>query len=486
MDFLVEPWDHQKKAIAHSFEKPDLALLWEMGTGKTATTINILRGRYAVNGRLMKTLILAPLVVLQNWKREFKVHSKINERDIIVLNMNGPKRIKSIDAALYDEVLQQYANNKIVLLNYEGLLTKDVFARLEKWGPEIVVCDESQRCKDFKSKRAQAVAVLSDKAKHRYILTGTPILNTSMDIFMQYRILDGGWTFGKNFYAFRAMYFEDVNAGFASKPGYFPKFMPKPHTYNELSQRIYQKGLRATKEECLDLPPLVKTERHVELSAEQTRMYKEMKDEYLTFIQDLEKKGEPKAVIANLAVTKALRLQQIVSGFAKDEDGTIHKLKDVPRMQALKELLVDLTADGHKVIVWSVFKENYRMIRELCDDVGIAYTELHGEVSARDKETNMERFRKDPDCKVIIANQQSGGLGVNLVEASYSIYYSKNFSLEQDLQSEARNHRGGSEIHSKVTRIDLVAPGTIDELLTEALKQKKAIGDQILAWSDQL
>jgi SNF2 family DNA or RNA helicase len=72
------------------------------------------------------------------------------------------------------------------------------------------------------------------------------------------------------------------------------------------------------------------------------------------------------------------------------------------------------------------------------------------------------------------------------VEASYAIYYSKGFKLEHDLQSEARNHRGGSEMHDKVTRIDIVAKGTIDELITESLEKKQNIAERILSWKDRL
>ena len=86
----------------------------------------------------------------------------------------------------------------------------------------------------------------------------------------------------------------------------------------------------------------------------------------------------------------------------------------------------------------------------------------------------------------MIANQSAGGVGINLVEASYSIYYSKGFKLEDDLQSEARNYRGGSEIHTSVTRIDLVTPNSIDELVNEALASKQQISDNILGWKEQM
>lgn len=482
MDFKVEPWKHQLDAIEKSFHHRDFALLWDPGTGKTGTAINILRGRYATNKRVMRTLILAPLVVLQNWKKEFGLHSKIDSKLIFIPEGVGAKRVEAIKKALYSESLFEYCESKIVIMNYDAIINKDISKILKLWKPEILVCDESHRCKNFKSKRAQAVAELADKALHRYILTGTPILNSSEDIFMQYRILDGGETFGVNPYAFRAMFFEDVNAGWSSKPGYFPKYVPKPHTYELFNQRIYQKATRARKEECLDLPEFVRTERFVELGKEQKRMYEDMRDEYITFIEDLEAKGEPKTVIANLAITKSLRLQQILTGFAKDDEGTVHKIEDNPRLKVLEEVLEDLVEGGHKVIVWAVFKENYKQIAELLTKMKINFVELHGDISNKDKQENMNTFRTDAGCKVILANQASGGIGVNLVEASYAVYFSRGFSLEQDLQSEARNYRGGSEIHQKITRIDLVTQNTIDELVLEALRNKLNIAEKVLSW----
>ena len=115
-------------------------------------------------------------------------------------------------------------------------------------------------------------------------------------------------------------------------------------------------------------------------------------------------------------------------------------------MDALRDLLEDLTPE-HKVIVWAVFKQNYRDIAKVCADLKIEYVTLSGEQSTKEKNDAVEKFKTNPDTKVIIANPQAGGVGVNLQEASYSIFYSRNFSLENDLQAEARNYRGGSEIH---------------------------------------
>ena len=120
------------------------------------------------------------------------------------------------------------------------------------------------------------------------------------------------------------------------------------------------------------------------------------------------------------------------------------------------------------------------MVKEICDKLSLQYREITGDISNKERLEGMDEFRKNPDIKVIIANQAAAGVGLNLVEASYSIYFSKNFSLEHDVQSEARNYRGGSERHASVTRIDLVTPETIDELVNISLANKQAIGQSLL------
>jgi SNF2 family DNA or RNA helicase len=111
----------------------------------------------------------------------------------------------------------------------------------------------------------------------------------------------------------------------------------------------------------------------------------------------------------------------------------------------------------------------------------LKYVELTGETKNADKFKNMELFETDPSIKVLIGAPGAGGIGVNLVSAKYSIWYSRTFNLEQDLQAEARNHRGGSEIHDKVTRYDIVCKGTMDEVILQALYKKNQIKDEILS-----
>lgn len=497
-------WKHQEQAIALADRLTDLALLFEMGTGKTRTTIEIIRRKFNAEKRVMRTLILGPVITVKNWQNEFAMFSKIPPGVIVPLVGSGKKR-----AATFEREATSpggtLTKGCIFITNYEAMQMKELHDLMKLWQPEILVCDEIHYLKDYKSVRSHKVIELlgeepiintrryTRKVKHVYGLTGTMILNTPMDAFNQYRVLDSGATFGTNFFEFRARFFEDLNAGMPSQR-HFAKYIPRPESIEVLNELIYRKAVRALKKDCLDLPPLVRSRIDVEMGAEQAKLYREMKQEYITWVKAHQNSDEPLAVVAQMAITKALRLQQIVSGFCKTEDGTIVPVKDNPRLCALEELLEQLTP-SHKVIVWATFKENYRAIAEVCTRLGIKFVEIHGDVSTAKKNENIEAFRSDPRVRVCIANQAAAGIGVNLVEyadkvlhgaSSYSIYYSKNFSLAQDLQSESRNYRGGSEVYDKVTRIDLVASETIDELILEALREKQEIAEQVLAWTDKL
>lgn len=472
-------WKHQQIGLQKSLEQDNFALFFEMGTGKTATAIHTIRHLCNRHKKLLKVLILSPKAVVYNWRREFEMHSKISQNDIVILDQAGKKRVSVfLDATSHD-------GGKIIVTNYESMQMKDLKSVISHWQPDILICDESHRLKNHESKRAKAVVGLSAKIKYKYILSGTPILNTPMDIFNQFLVLDGGETFGKNFWAFRNQWFEDENAAWATRPQHFPKYVPRPSTFKSFNTLIYKKAMRVIKSECLDLPPLVREIATVELSPEQKKLYNQMKEDFIAFIDSELESGKSRAVVANLAVTKALRLQQIVSGFAKTEEGHIHEIKENPRLALLSEYLDEITVN-HKVIIWATFHENYRSIAALCQKAQIDFSEYHGLIKNKDREENLSRFRNDPSCRVMIANPASGGVGINMTEASYSIFYSRSFSLEHDLQAEARNYRGGSEIHQKVTRIDLVAKDTIDELISQALANKQNMAEQILDWKDKL
>lgn len=479
MDTLVPLWLHQMKGVERAKALDYFAFFFEPGTGKSATVINTLRHKFNYRKKVLKTLIFCPPVVVPNWRDEWKKHSLIDIEQVVLLQGSAKKR--------HQTFLREIENGpKIFVTNYEALLMGELFDAFQAWAPEALVMDESHRLKSRTSQRAKLAALLAnpyDKAKRlalpkplTYLLSGSPVLNSPMDLFMQYLVMDGGETFGDNFWVFQAKYFIDKNAWMKNSPRHrhFPDWQVRPGAVEEINRLISQTSMRAEKKDCLDLPPMVYQTIKVPMSAEQARLYKEMKNELITFLGD-------KACTGPLAITKAIRLQQIASGYIKTVDGEELALGATPKQEALKELLEDLAPD-HKVLVWAVYHQNYKQIREVCDALKLKFVEVHGQVSARQKEENVKAFQTDPTVRVLIGHPGSGGIGINLVQASYGIFFSRSFSFEESEQAEARNYRGGSreQGHTSITRIDLVTEKTIDEQALAAVKNKQAMSLSLL------
>jgi len=455
---------HQQKVLDRFYAKNEAAIFHEMGTGKSTSAIALLRSQYITHKEILPTLVISPVATLYNWENEFKINAPKNvQNEVAVLYGSAVKRLAAIKAG-----------KKIFITNPEMLQMDDVVTALYKLGVQSIVIDESHKFKDHKSKRFKALAQLTRKAKYKIIMTGTPILNSYLDLWAQFYLLDGGKTLGENFYVFRNQYFMDKNERWKAKPGYFPDFAPRPDSDKELSKKIEAVSSRVLKSECLDLPPQVFETLHVELSAEQKKAYKSMAEEMIAFLKDA-------ACAAPNALTRVLRLLQIVSGHLEVEnmDGVSFTsvFEDIPRIKLLKELLEE-HCPRSKIIVWCTFSKNYASVRRVCEELSLEFAELTGET--KDRQSEIDRFNTDPKCRVMISNPQAGGVGVNLTASDISIYYSRNFSLGDRLQSEARNHRGGSEIHKTITVLDIVAKDTIDEDVLEALLRKENYSDNVL------
>ena len=463
-DFCSTPWRHQFEALVNSLDKPNYALFFEAGAGKTLTSILISRAKMALERKKLRVLVVSPLIVIENWCDEWDKFSRLKAEPLVG---TGTKVLDKISLSTAD----------VLVINYDKIIQPNIEKALVKMRPDIVIFDEIHKCKDHKSKRSIAAFRIAKQARYRLGLTGTPILNNPMDLFMQYKILDLGASFGDNFFTFRSKYFVDRNAGMPSQK-HFPDWRPRIRALEAITGQVAPFSMHIKKKDCLDLPPMIKKVIHVALTKEQRRIYDELKTDFVSYV------GDAEAVVAKVALTKVLRMLQITTGFVGVEDIDTNARKEKvfkvnPKAVALKELLEMLSPSG-KVIIWAAFKRNYADIAAVCDKLKLEYVEVHGGIGEREKFESIERFNNDDAVKVFIGHPGSGGIGINLVASPYSVFYSRSFSLEHDIQAEARNYRGGSEIHESVTRYDLVAKDTIDELVMQKLAAKEAIGTKML------
>ena len=455
-------WNHQREVIDRAKNLKQFALFHSVGTGKTRSMLEILRNIYNTHKRVLRTLIISPLIVTRNWENEIALYTKIPKEKYI--RLSGPVK---------DRAETLLTHNGIAITNYD-VFNNEIFLKAAlQWSPEVLILDEAHYCKEQSTKRTKAVHKIAESMGddgYRYLMTGTPIANSQMDVWSLFYILDLGRTFGKSFYGFRNTYFRNIN----SNKSYlnFPSWVPRPGCDEVIKEHIKPLSSVVEKEQCLDLPPLIRQKIYVDLTIEQARLYKQMKKDMLVFISET-------AASASIALVKALRLQQIVSGFLTMEDGSVKKIES-NRHKALLELIGTIPAD-QKIIVWSTFHYDYKVIAETLHKAGILFTEAHGLIPEKKKIENLEMFRNSQSVRILIGSPASIGIGINLVEAAYSIWYSRNFSMIQDSQAEARNYRGGSERHRTITRYDLVSPDTVDELALQAVEEKFDLAARILS-----
>lgn len=445
----TKPLQHQFNILPTIDSKDNYALLWEMGLGKTWIGGYILEKEYFATTK--KMLILCPNSVTDVWMQELSKHTTIPVEDICILRGSKVKRVEDLQI------------HRVCILNYEGLrVLEDV---LNKNTFSVLIADESQKIKNPKAQRTKLAVKL--KGTKRYIFSGTPIAKDYLDVFSQWLFLDRGKTFGTSFYAFRSRYFTDTN--FGRYRGGFPEWKIKEESEAQLNKLLSQSTHRLEKKDVLNLPEKIRANKFCELTIEQKKIYKALKDECIAYLK------ENTAVTAQVALTKLIRLTQITSGFIKDTEGNIHSFKENPKLELCKELVEEiLERKGNKVIIWAHYRYDIKTLCKVYPEAAYIYGDV------KDRGAQVKKFQEDSNCRIFIAQFQSASEGITLTAANYAIRYSYNYNYLEWAQAEDRCHRKGSEIHKNITYLDLVAKDTIDEAILAVLDNKYTTSSEIL------
>lgn len=470
METTLPPlWSHQQEALNRAGDR--FALFFDPGTGKTRTAIELykkstfeMRGGFAVSN--MRCIIFSPLNVCRNWEKELTEYLGAPFTCYLVSGQSKAKKLKILEEFAADDGRQ----HAFLICNIESLRASNYQGYLAKSKASCIIVDESHNFKSPTSQQTKGLFNVIAKLKptHLYLLTGTPAPQGEIDLWSTFTLLEKT---KDNFYVWRKKYFDDKNERRRGTQHYWPEYVIRPASKVYFQKLLGECSLSAKKDSVLDLPPLLRTNIYAEMSPEQKRHYETM-TEYLFAID----KDGNELNAANM-LSRTLRLQQILAGFLGDTP-----IKDNPRMDALKDAIA--LTDGAQFLIWTIFKATYGQIGEMLADMDISFGRLTGEETAEERFQAMEDFQAGK-LRALIAHPKAGGVGVNLTAASYSIHYTRSFSLVDDLQAEARNYRGGSEIHSRITRIDIITPDTIDEDISAALRSKKSVQDFILGLKEK-
>jgi SNF2 family DNA or RNA helicase len=472
--FKTKPYEHQLKALGACYNKENFALFMEMGTGKSKVLVDNIAMLYD-KGKINAALVIAPKGVYRNWERqEIPVHMPEHVvYQIVTWSPSNTKKQQQENSKLFkhgDELV-------IFLMNIEAFSTKKGLVIAEKFllsHSALMAIDESTTIKSPTASRTKSVLNLRRYAKYRRILTGSPVTKSPLDLYTQCYFLDPLYLDFSSYYTFRNRYALMVER---SSGSHTYKLVTGYTRLDELNSKLDKFSYRVLKEDCLDLPDKVYMKRNVPLTPEQIKAYDSMKKNAVAVLQNSQ-------TTAASALAQMVRLHQITCGHLKTDSGEVKHLKN-NRVNELLNILEEI--DG-KVIIWAIYRHDIQQIREILSErYGEETVEsFYGDTPEIDRQDIVIRFqdRKDP-LRFFIGNPRTGGYGLTLTASHTVIYYSNSYDLEIRLQSEDRAHRISQT--KKVTYIDLMSEGTVDEFIIKNLRGKinlanKVLGEDLKKW----
>lgn len=429
---------HQATAVEKMRPTCVGALFMEMGTGKTRATIELARLRTA---KIDRVIWYCPVALKETIRREILKHADCED----VYVFDGKTSIGTITPARWYIIGIESMSSSARVIATANTLTTD---------KTMVILDESSYIKGHNSLRTQRITFISERARYRLILTGTPLSQGVVDLYAQMKFLSPKILGYSSFYSFSANHLEYSER--------YPGMIVRAHNIPYIAAKIQPYVYQVTKAECLDLPPKLYERRWVNLTGEQREWYEQAKDEILAEMLD---DNEEFSSIAIYRLFTAL--QSIVSGFWNRKGQKI-KMK-CNRQAVLVDTINEIPRDA-KVVIFGKFQYDIRTVRAaLEDEFGTGcVAEFHGGLNENQKEAELQRFCSD--ARFFLATQSSGGHGLTLNEAHYVIFYNNGFKYSERLQAEDRCHRIGQE--SKVTYIDIISNSGIDERIHDALHRK--------------
>lgn len=484
--FALAPY--QRAACAISRLSRDYALFMEQGTGKTPIVVSRVNtdAKALTENRMYRALILCPKQLRTNWANEFKNFSTVPGK-VTVFRDSLVKRLRALVQALTPENDEKFT---VVIASF-GLMVESWDEVLKHVPWDLAVIDESQNIKAHGAKRTKMCMRVRERAAARMILSGTPIVNSVMDLYSQLEFLGEGMSNYRSMHAFRARFSQ------VERRGNTTVNVPMLDNIPEIKQRLAEVSFQVRKEDVLkDLPPKQYDIIEADMTERQWTDYEALATRLALEIEaELDATDENKReMVVNNAFVKLMKLAQITSGFLilneeRDEDGTIvHERETIfyPDNPKLKELMEEVRAlpQDEKMIVWSCWVPAIQQIHGAMAAEGIDHVLFYGQTSEKDREAAVWRFNHDPACRYLVGNQAAGGAGLNLLGYDYDvspptqvtdcttqIYYAMSHKPAERWQSEDRPHRRGTRRPVK-TR-DLVVPCSIDEEIRVKVTQKK-------------
>jgi SNF2 family DNA or RNA helicase len=280
---------------------------------------------------------------------------------------------------------------------------------------------------------------IAQNTRKRLGLSATPIANKLDTIFYPMLIVDQGKSLGASKTAFLEKFFdpETVHAGAAV----ITKYEAKQGAEKLIAEAIAESTHFVKKREVLPyLPEKTHTPRYLEMTPEQSRYYKQVKNEAITYIQDV-------TVTIEQAAARMMKLQQICQGFVLADGAAGGRHFTDAKTEVLMRMLTENLAD-RKVMVWAYFTyEIDRLVAQL-KQFAIPHIRMDGQVPQKQRDDGKHRWNTEGDLRVCIRQMSmSSGVTMHANESSTPcfdmIYMGLSYRYIDWVQSQDRIHRIG-------------------------------------------
>ncbi|WP_269084087.1 DEAD/DEAH box helicase [Sorangium cellulosum] len=441
MDALGLPlFPYQRDGVLHLFRNGRALLADDMGLGKTLQAIaacELLRRR----GEARRILIVTAASLKHQWAQEI---ARWTGERAAVLGGSPAQRSGALAAeAAY------------TVLSYE--LTWRELSRLQALAADVLVLDEAQRAKNFRTKTAATLRAIP--SRFLFVLTGTPVENRLDDLYALLQLVDPAllgplWRFNADFHR------QDERGRIV---GY--------KNLGELRRRVAPVALRRERAEVLlDLPPLLEQTRYTPLTREQRELDADYRAQAARLVAIAERRALRKEELDRLMML-LMKARQACNALELCDPR--RQKRASPKLDELEALIAEITAHPrNKVIVFSEWVGMLALARERLDRLRVGHVMLHGDVPTERRPALLDRFREDPAVRVLLSTD-AGGVGLNLQAASYVVHLDLPWNPARLDQRTARAHRMGQARGVSVTY--LCAEEGIERGIEGILAEKRAV-----------
>ena len=431
-----KPFAHQVETSAFLTLNRKAFVFSEPGTGKTLSAL--WAADYLMKiGEVRRCLILCPLSIMSSaWLQDLN-NSIIHRSAIVAHHPKSARRIEMIQS-----------DYEFVICNYDGLnLIADEINADGRF--DLIIVDEANAYKTMTTKRWKTLKSIVRPDSYLWMMTGTPASQSPVDAYGLAKLVNPDGV-PKFFTAWRDKVMNKITMF---------KWAPK-HDAKEQVFEALQPAIRFTKEQCLDLPPVITITREAPLTPQQVKYYNMLKDQML-----VQTAGE--TISAVNAATVVNKLLQISCGAAYTDDGEVVEFDAMPRLNVLQEILDET---DRKVIIFALFRSSIDTIQNHLTKHNITNECIHGGVSASKRADIINRFQRTPDPRVLVMQPAATAHGITLTAADTVVFYGPLMSVEQYIQAIARADRKGQD-SDKVT-VHHIEGSPIERKMFKALSAK--------------